>query len=60
MPDEPDYYGQTAQVGEHGLTAIDGAIHDLVWRCRMCMETARSKKWFLNHECSTPNESDEQ
>lgn len=51
MGKEPEYYKQTATFNQHKLTAVEGQIHDLVWKCRICGETRREKVGFGGMSC---------
>jgi len=53
MPNRPHTLEATAQVGDHGLSAIEGRFHEFVWRCRFCGERRRQKLSYRNIECET-------
>lgn len=48
----PDYYKQTARCYGHGLTAIEGQLHDLVWMCHACGESRATIEAFQGVACS--------
>lgn len=51
MANRPDRTGQTATVNEHGLTAVEGRFHALVWQCRTCDQRRSEKLAFMDTPC---------
>jgi len=52
MPNKPSTKGDTAAVNDHGLVAVEGRLHPLVWRCRFCDERRTSKNPFYDTDCT--------
>jgi rubrerythrin len=40
----PDYYNQLGNSHGHPLVAIEGRLHPLIWKCRVCGQSALVKE----------------
>lgn len=50
----PQYYGERGNAHGHRLHAIEGQLHDLVWKCMNCSAKPRTRKQhFREVDCES-------